>query len=291
MDDNVFDILDNTIDDKMEINIDALGELVYITSKQKNLENYIKKVSFIYGFHPNATMTYACIEKKISIYLKSVNFYLQQIGSSNFKNDIKEGYQNIYKKMFLAQMLLHEEEHAIQYKKVKEGTNDIETRLLKLNYHVPSIIDSKNKITKLLVKHGIVFDKELSKDIKLRIILKRKYGLASLLEKQANNNSIEEIIAYLSNDKDNYSDMINLFEEIKIISLLLGYDFTEEIASPTERYIKDFKQTNFNKGNIHFTDEFNTLLEAAKNDTLDKRLQLGLSITEEEANKVKKKIM
>lgn len=282
MNDNIMNILDETVNGRLEINKKALEKLIVTTCSQNELEGYVRGIYFTTQEEIlNAPMCYHSVGKMIGINTNRVKEYLNTIMTLTLDNHlIEESHQDMYLKTNLGHIVLHEIEHAHQDKVSKEKKKDIESRLVSLNFHMD-----------FLRRQPIIFKEELNRNEREAITLKNKYRSTSPAERLAEYHSVKEVLSYLSNVTTDYSDIASIFSGCLINELLRGYDFSMDISSPMERYIDDFKKAKFLRGNRYFTKAFYQSLDEAKKDTLEKRLSLGLDITEEEYIKVKKRVV
>lgn len=286
MNDNIMDILDETINKNIEINKSALEKLIYATCDYRNLKDYVKYIYIPYSSRTpiKAPMAYDMLRQIVIVNLEETSKFLREMKTLISMNDgIKEEYKDIWLKLFLEQIVLHEMEHVHQNKMIKEKETDIEARLVGINAHMTTITYQSN-----IEKSNMLLGGLLEKNSRLENCLHDKYGSSMPMEKLAEYHSLKEMISYLSSTTTDYSDITSLLNGYLINVLLDGYDFTSFPFSPTKRYIYDFKQANFIKGKKHFTKEFYHLLSEAEEDSLERRLSLGLDITKEEYTKVKK---
>jgi len=288
MDDTIMDILDGAINKNTEVNESALEKLIYTTCDKKNLDEYVNGICFIDKSQSYySPMAYSMVKKMIIVDLYKMNEFLKSINSS-VEHTIKKNHQDMYVKIFLEHMILHEMDHALQNKISREKNADIEAKLVKLELHP---IHTLYKPFLLMLSNSYrPLKEEMIRNTMMLKSLKEKYDSISPTEKLAEYHSLKEVINYLSSGDINYSDITSVLKMYLAYFLLDGYDFNSDISSPTKRYINDFKQAKFIRGNRHFTKEFYHLLEDTKRDTLERRLSLGLDITKDEYKKVKKMI-
>lgn len=82
-----------------------------------------------------------------------------------------------------------------------------------------------------------------------------------------------------------------LFNSLLAGFQLKGYSINNGIInSPTKQYLEEVKRINITGIDVHFNEHFDVVMEKAQNDSLEKRLLLGLDISEEEYKKTKKKL-
>lgn len=288
MDDNIMDILDGTINKNIEVNENALEKLVCTIRTKKDLDNYVRGIYFTTQERIlDKPMCYHSDRNLMGVNTKKMNQFLRDVQDIILGNGvIGKKHHDIYLKILLEQALLHEMTHAHQDKMRKEKESNIEARLVSLDFHMAHLLEQPIVLKVANFYHPL--KKELTRNYKEWATLQKKYKASLITERLAEYHSIKEILSYLSNTNTDYSDITGALYGVLICGLLDGYDFSSNISSPTERYIDDFQQVNFIRGNKYFTKKFYHLLEEAKSDTLERRLSLGLDITRDEYTKVKK---
>lgn len=116
MDGNIMDILDGKINRNIEINESALEKLIYTTCDKKNLDEYVNGICFINkSLSYSSPMAYGMLQKIVIVNLYKMNEFLRNINSS-VRHIIKKNHQDMYVKIFLEHIVLHEMDRALQNK-------------------------------------------------------------------------------------------------------------------------------------------------------------------------------
>ena len=109
-----------------------LDKLVEIIVTKRSLNDYVKdaKISQLPSkISENACASYSLIDKKIQLYIPAINNVLEH--ESNFDVLFEEHEKILFRNFIITQSILHELEHAYQYKKAKDKNNQsIEKKII-----------------------------------------------------------------------------------------------------------------------------------------------------------------
>lgn len=287
--DNVLDVLVEYSKRGKKADRKFIKKVIKVMIEEKELKDYIKKIRFVdmskiesyYPENERGVMAYRCWNGEILIDEGDIEF-LCKLMEEYIGKDSREFEKIISCNALVLQVLLHEIEHANQYKKSKINDTDFENILLSICNYANNEFFKESKLNQLIIiKKGLYLNRQLYYDLKLSGEIEIKYSSSSPTERMANIYSTNDVITILEQIKD-IPGPIKFFQDFLISQRLNGYDLKKTIVSPTLRYLDDFKKLGISGVNQYFDEDFETSLNKANNDSLENRLLLGLPITEEE---------
>lgn len=287
--DNVLDVLVEYSKRGKKADRIFIKKVIKVMIEEKELKDYIKKIRFVdmskiesyYPENERGVMAYRCWNGEILIDEGDIEF-LCKLMEEYIGKDSREFEKIISCNALVLQVLLHEIEHANQYKKSKINDTDFENILLSICNYANNEFFKESKLNQLIIiKKGLYLNRQLYYDLKLSGEIEIKYSSSSPTERMANIYSTNDVITILEQIKD-IPGPIKFFQDFLISQRLNGYDLKKTIVSPTLRYLDDFKKLGISGVNQYFDEDFETSLNKANNDSLENRLLLGLPITEEE---------
>lgn len=256
---NILDIIYDYSKNQKLLDKDAIFLLSALLIRNYNIDN-IKDVHIVKKLlEPRHTFGYLK-NRKINICLSNINSFLKSDESfdNNSPNDL-----NYYmeRNLLILQIIIHELEHSIQQMKFKSGKNDIETRLLNLEFdYIVNMMKGREDSLKNY--------KNYKKKLKIYNIL---YPLR-FTERMAQINAYSKIIETITPIKNEIPELFSLEEKIKEASKFANYVSPDKYGLPGPTIIF-----------------FNYLEKSDKLDLIDhsnlsyeERLKYGFNLTSEE---------
>lgn len=295
---NIIDLLYEYSKRGRKVDKSFIDKVIKIMAREKGLKEYIKKVRFVnlskYKINhdgKDSPMAYNTYTKEVLIDNDNIVLFQNMIENSIHFSDFEKALSI---NSILTQALLHEVEHANQPRKSIIRNEDFENLLLGINCHVDNEFFKESKISQLLMlKKGIYLNSQLYHNLVLQQKLNTQFETSIPIERMANIHSTQEINDILAqiSKYERIENVILLFDSFLAGYQLNGYTSNNGIVtSPTEKYLEEVKKLNITGIDTHFDEQFNTAMKKAQNDVLEKRLLLGLDISEEEYLKTKQKV-
>ena len=256
-----------------------IKKFIDIVVNSESLEKYVLDLQIL---SPEKKLPEGCIASYIPVN-KTIYFDFNNINKRLNERDkyhvlFNEEEQIFYKNSFVSQFILHELEHANQYR-IMDSEESLEAEILKLGKHD---LDD-DEINKLQEKGYstaalIVYILE-----KRRIYM--EFYLKSPVERLAEIKSHQEMIILLSNIKGIVPNLFDFEQAAKIESLLQGFAYEDgKVISPTIFYLKKMGEEQALKNFDWYDEDYFKALEKSKtNYSLADRLKYGLMIDESEA--------
>lgn len=286
---NILDLLNEYSKNGIKYDKKYIKSIIKIMIKEKDLGDYIKKVSFKNVGVKNIPMSYNFFTKEISIYNNILDIFCDTITKADKFKTLSDFAQILLINCTVTRALLHEVEHANQYRKTTIKNEDFENLLLGICCYYHTEFLKESKLSQLLIiKKNIFLNKQLYHFLDLQRQIKIKYNSSIPTERMANIYSAKEISAILTHLSKNYDieNIISLFDFMLACDYLNGYSYNNEVViSPTDSYLDDIKKLNIYGLNTQFNENFDIIKKKAQNDSLERRLLLGLSISKQEFQK------
>lgn len=284
--DNILDLLVEYSKKRRYVDEPFISKAVEISIEDKDLKDYIKNVSFdipssVKMCCNSAVMLYDSYFRKI-IVNKNELVYLRN--SFKLKNAHFSEFERILSRnAFLLHIVLHEVEHANQFKKSKIDGDNFECLLLAICNHTVNEFFKRSMLEQYLIIKGYEFiNPQLYRDIVLNVQIKKQYDDDHPMERMAQIYSLKDVKSMLEQIPEDISRVIELFQRLLATSYLSGYNPLAISTSPTERYLEDYKKLGISGTGAHFNEAFEIAMNKAKNGSLENRLTLGLPITKKE---------
>ena len=285
-------LLDYSFNGKIANDLGFVYELVEIVVNTRQLENYI------IGIEPNdfkskdyiVCATYTFYNKKILVDFDAIAYSLKcrEGIASKFDSIFK---QNLYRNIVIAQYILHELEHALQFKKADDQSdNSLEAELIRASFKLEQIVKNPNFL------ESICFDEQAILDLVSYIqnyrSLYNKYYEFNPTEKMAEVNSYKTIIASLESIKKEIIELSNHEIALFLNAMLTGYSKALKLnLCPTQIYLDGTNQKEKWKNFDFYDEEEEKLMQKVKREYgLEKRLMYGLPITHKEYSDLDKLI-
>ena len=261
-----------------------IEKIVELYTSNYGLEDYIKETKILPCNRRNMYNRgrYNYLNKYILIYYEQTIKLITGF-DKYLLSVIPFDQQLFYINLEITQTVLHELEHAFQYKQMNTLNND-EAEILRLS----CINDNASFVIERLKKQGLQED-----EIKEKMKEKKKkyfefYGYAPE-ERLAQINSYRKLLDIILPDKRNYRESFNT-EVVNLHSAELeGYELDNGINSPTIYYLQQQGENSSLEQFDWYDSDPNVALEKtiSKYD-LNERIKLGLPISSEE-HKLKEK--
>ena len=143
--DNILDMLLDYSKQNKIIDFYFINKAFLMLIKENDLEDYVKNIKYkklsIHGSSPLACYCY--YSKRISLDFNAIANLIASIKKEDNYNSFRGWEQNIFLNIFILILMLHEIEHAKQYKKGLMDDLEFETLLLKMSFYVPYKFASK----------------------------------------------------------------------------------------------------------------------------------------------------
>ena len=217
----------------------------------------------------------------ISVDYQSLSIYMDDM--SGYDDLFLDFEQIMFRNILITQVLLHELEHALQYRQVNdESDNSIETELSRVSFKMWSLTSDLGLMNK------ICDDDELYNQFlvykKLHETLLAKCYEVDPSERFADISSYK-ILAFICNEiRNSIPNLSEFIDTTYLESLLRGYKETyKKEECPTEIFLKEMKHISVWKKFDFYSQDSDELL-ANINDRYDlvRKLHLGLPISHEE---------
>lgn len=275
--DNILDLIVDYSKKGKLIDLVFLKKIREIIIKEKSLEDYIGIIYFdsnLSDSYINGCTGYYDLQTKDVVMCEyAINKTHEKFKNGN-KGRLSEYEEYILANSSVAQVILHEFEHANQIRKM-DFNNDFEALLLKAS-----------------TSFELCYGKEILRDHDDRELFyeyfKKNYYVNMPKERLAENYSKRELYDLMKPIFSDINPQIDVYLNRCINNTLIrGYD--ESNLEPTEGYLIDYDCLLFPEPNPLLNVEFYDALAVEKEKPLCDRLFYGLGITEDEFNKIKQK--
>lgn len=257
---NVLDIIYNYSKKHKLLDKEAILLISTLLIKKYNISN-INDIYITKKFLENRIETLAYLKKrKITICLSNLNSFIKN--DENFINNYPNNLcYYMERNLQILQIIIHEMEHSIQHMMFKSESNDIETRLLNLEFDY--IVNMKEGYLDSFKNY-----KNYRKKIKTYNIL---YPLR-FTERMAQINAYSKIIETITPIKNEIPELFSLEEKIKEASKFANYVSPDKygLPGPTILFFNYLKKTD----ELDLIDHINLSYE--------ERLKYGFNLTSEE---------
>ncbi len=271
-------IYNYSINDKL-VDEEYIEKFIDVVINSKLLDKYVCDLQILSSENDKlpegCVSAYNLTDKTIYVDFNKINKYLQE--ADRYQALFNEDEQTFYKNSIFSQAILHELEHANQYK-IMDNEESLEAKILNLSKH-----NLKDSEINELEKNGYSI-----KDITIYIIKRQmvysKFYLKSPLERLAEIKSYQEMIILLSNIKKIVPNLLDFEQATKIEALLQGFDYEDgKVISPTAFYLKKMgEEQALKKFDWYDEDYYKALEKSETNYSLEDRLKYGLMIDESE---------
>lgn len=271
-----------------------IDKLVEIVVCSKDLNDYVKSVSFEYGvnsFDDGVSIaSYNPLSSKIKVNVDGINIALENY---EVYECLFEYYERIlFRIMFITQAVLHELEHAYQCKISMTGAdNSVFTKLIKASNYL-AIALKNPKFINSLAKNNINIEAILAYCHINRTEYERNY-IFDPMERTAEIYSYSTICESMKLIKDKFANLNEYCIASLYQKMLRGYEESWSFGlCPSQVYL-----FNMNKGNVwqempFYDENYLELIENAKRDhNFNSRLLLGLPVESEEYYQTKDYMM
>ncbi len=290
---NIADLLYDYSKNGRELDKKFIDQVVRVMIREKHLSEYIKGVCFdslsknkMNNGKTTTPMAYHPYTREILVDINNIGFFFKKLESLICSGDFERA---LSVNAILTQMLLHEIDHANQFRKSTINSDDFENLLLGVCCHVDNEFLRESKISQLMMlKRGIYLNSQLFRSLGLQQQLKTRFDTSAPMERMANINSTNEVCDMLGliNQSDNIESVISFLDSYLVGYQLSGYSSNNGIiVSPTREYLEEVKRLNIYGMNAHFNESFDISMKDAQNSSLETRLLLGLDISEPEYQK------
>lgn len=268
-----------------------VDKIVEIVVKNRNLHEYVRDVIFTTeqeGANDfRTTASYNHLTRRIRVYYKNILINMECFEyCKEFKELFNSLEQIMVRNFKIAQIILHELEHALQTKQADGKNGDsVELKLINASLRLALAIKNPN----FLVAQGL--DKEISLQ-EFRIYCERerklyeKYYLFTPTERMAEINSFNTIMLSLEPIKKAVFSLYG-FECIVLFKTMLNaYQLSKkEGICPTQVYLEGTRQGKvWTEFDFYDANSAQLLENVSAEYDLGKRISLGLPISQDEFN-------
>jgi len=274
-------LCNNTKNNTKTLDIRFIDEILDIAIDGKKLNDYVKSYEVNVSELKDNIAEYNGETKKITVYEKSMcERLLVDLVNTTTCYDVNDFEKELLINSFIAQVLLHEVEHANQ-KRIIENENGLESSILKLcEFEISpktEILFEKGGYDSLLEKLHIA-----ARLFKYKVLYNELYDYAPH-ERLAEIKSNQEIVDSLSFiDRNNI--VMRKREIRKLKSVLSGYDDT---FSPTITYLSKQANEKLKQFDWYSDSEEETIKLSKEKYNLKDRMKFGLPIDKKEKQFVK----
>lgn len=263
-------------------------KVIQIVSKEQELKEYLRKIKFtsIRGKdYEDCPLVYKYWSRELQIDQQKLEQFWSFMRKRLEEENFSEFEMILGTNVFSLHALLHDLEHANQVKKSMLD-DTFEQKLLAICLYNEHEFFKENIFSRRLIeRHGIYLNPNLYHNLKLQRQLEEQYDREMPTERMANIYATREVNEILS--KIGVATKVeDLFCDILIEFYMKAY--LDTCISPTEKFLEDVKRLQFFGIEEKLNTDFCHSLEIAKQTSLEERLLLGLPITKEEHQKVKK---
>lgn len=283
-------IYDYSINDEL-VDVKYIYQLISLVISKRQLGNYVKKVRMINKFiKDDESLTCAQYDQynsEIIIYYANMQVAAETLSEYyHLFNDLEK---TMFKNLVITQYILHELEHALQYKQIMTSKNEtLEIKLIRPSFTLGSAANNKSLI-ELFKKNNISLE-SYENYLKENEMLYKKYYEFDPIERLAQVNSYKTLSNSLKAIKDTVPNLYEFNKAVILEEMLKGYQESwKQATCPTELYLYGTGNKNIWKSLDFYDRNSDKLIENVKEKyDLSKRLTLGLPITlSEYANKSK----
>ena len=255
---NVLDIISNYSKEHKFLDKEAVLLICKMLINQYNIDN-ISSINIDKSHRPHSTHGY-CKGKEIGICLPHIYSFIK---NEDFDKEFKDDFDNYLKcNWYILHTILHELEHAKQRIKIKSNDNDMEKKLLRLEYEY--IIEMLKERYDSLKKYFNY--KKKSKTYKILYLIQFSERMAEI---NSNNKGLE-IIKPIKDEKE---ELYDFFENHYIASKICTYPPQDKYPGPTDLFFKY----------IDKREELNKIKPSIL--SYEDRLNYGFELTTEEVKK------
>ena len=189
--------------------------------------------------------------------------------------------------------LLHEIDHALQYKKGTENPESFEGSLLQLCFYPEMEIWGRNELRRYVyLRFKFIHNTNLGKmhnDFSKKFNI--EFGMDTPYERLARIDSGKQVLGLLDMfdaDIKKIPVVKNYFKSQLLNFYMQGYDKTKEITSPIKRYLEGIRNLGYSKLNKLASNVENRFDEIT---VVDDKIKYGLDVTDAEISEFKRRIL
>lgn len=262
-----------------------LDKVVEIVVKKRDLNDYVKNTVFIDkldGAESDKTFaSYNYLRKQISVYYWPIQIMCQK--NSRYDSLFNPIERMLYHNINITQCILHELEHATQYKTADDHENtSIEAKLIRTASLLKRTL--KNPKFNELLLSGKISPKSLEIYLKdYRNLYKKNYEI-NPMERMAQINSYRTIINFLEFIKKQIPMLFTFNCKALEREKIRGYESSwQKGLCPTHVYLKNTRKEDVWKSFDFYDENQAVLIKKVSNEyDLNKRLLLGLPVSPDE---------
>ena len=256
-----------------------IEKFIGIIVSKRGLKDYVTKITFNEKFTNDSNgfevAAYNPFVKNINISLETSKILVKNRSIYDF---LFEGIEvNLYHNLIITQYLLHEIEHADQYRRAEDiDNNDVETILLRSCMQYERQLMNPEYINRQDVTIGNIFEL-----VSKHLFLYNKFYRYNPMKLLAQARSYETIIAILREIRFNITKLYDFANTSYLEELLKGYRKKDDfLESPTKFYLYGVSQGDVWRGFDFYCHNNEKLKENVfRKYNLFKRLSLGLPIS------------
>lgn len=286
MEKEILKLINNYAKKEKEADLMFIKKLIEIVITKRRLGSYVKQVRVINKFETEEDSAIVCAEynpysteiivhyPNIKVILETMDYYIDLFNQTE---------RTMFKNLLITQYLLHELEHASQFKQSDDVLDrSIEAKLVRPNYIVGKYIRDIDFAKELL--NNDISSERFDKYIKIMDKLNKEYYRFNPIERLAQVRSFQTILNILEPIKETVPNLYEFNGASLVEEMIKGYDDAlKQNKCPTEIYLNSIKRKDVWKDLDFYDDDREKLLENVNNTySKTKRLILGLPITQDE---------
>ncbi len=262
-----------------------IDKLIEIVITERSLDEFVNNVRFTNKLDKNdygvVCAAYNPLNKEIIIDYDSIQVVLEN--HSYYEQLFFDLEQIFYRNLIITQIILHELEHAFQYKQLDNKKDDsIEAKLVKASF----VLEQAMKNPKFL--NAILKGEISSQDIYIYVMqnreLYKQYYKFNPTERLAEVNSYTTIINTIEPIKKYIPNLLEFEKASMVEESLKGYKDIDGIGiCPTQVYLCGVRQNKvWSEFDFYDQDSSKLIKNVCGEYNLAKRLSLGLPVTADE---------
>jgi len=266
------------------VDLEFIHKLINIVVSYRSLNSYVRSIKVketLEDEYNEFCAAYSPFEKSILLNYSYVHLILE---NGTRYDDLFQNYELImYKNLIIAQILLHELEHANQHNIVdKKGNNTIECDLIRASFYLEQALKNP-KFYESIIKDNISVA-DIIIYIKNHRELYKQYYRMNPTERMAQVNSYNTIVKSIEPVKEYFPALYEFKKACLVEQMLQGYEESWfEGSCPTQVYLYGTRQCDVWKRFKFYNEDNSQLVSSVREQhNLAKRLTLGLPITERE---------
>lgn len=262
-----------------------IDKLIEIIVSSKNISDYVRDVKFSEKISQKGSAiscaSYSPLSMEVILNYEAIQFILED--RSYYDSLFSSLEQILFRNLITTQIILHELEHAYQYKQADNKTdNSIEEKLIRVSFKFEQVLKNP-KYSSYIINGDISMNDALVYALYNRKLYQKYYAL-NPTERLAQINSFKTILNSIEPIKEYIPSLYEFKNASLLEEMLKGYEEAMNRGScPTKVYLFGTNQGKVWTEFDFFDQNYSQLLINVRNEyDLFRRLQLGLPISDDE---------